>query len=98
MTSERKIVLSATRSHDGRTKKILNREIKCLPIFINRLRCMLEEKQTNESKQTSYSLYTYTVRYSKHHSLTEIEALILGNVVVLYQNLNDTRGIFKKRI
>lgn len=98
MTSERKIVLSATRSHDGRTKKILNREIKCLPIFINRLRCMLEEKQTNESKQTSYSLYTYTVRYSKHHSLTEIEALILGNVGVLYQNLNDTRGIFKKRI
>lgn len=57
---------------------------------------MLEEKQTNESKQTSYSLYTYTVRYSKHHSLTEIEALILGNVVVLYQNLNDTRGTFKK--
>lgn len=36
-------------------------------------------------KQTSYSLYTYTVRYLKHHSLIEIEALILENVVKLDQ-------------
>lgn len=45
---------------------------------------------------TSYSLYTYTVRYLKHHSLIEIEALIcktknkLKNVVELDQNLKTT--------
>lgn len=45
-------------------------------------------------KQTSYSLYTYTVRYLKHHSLIEIEALILEHVVELDQNSNDIRSLF----
>lgn len=53
-------------------------------------------------KENKYKLFLIHVRYLKHHSLIEIEALICKikqtkkNVVELDQNSNDIRSLFNE--